>query len=126
MPQVARLLVVEDDRRVGSFIARGLRDEGFAVEWVVTGTEALARATPGAFDLVVLDHMLPGHSGIDVTRRLRAGGHTMPILMLTARDAPEDQRAAFEAGANALIGKPFHFEELLRQIRSMLGVLLGA
>lgn len=126
MPHVARLLVVEDDRRVGSFIARGLRDEGFAVEWVVSGNEALARATAGPFDLVVLDNMLPGQSGIEVARELRARGQTMPILMLTARDAPEDQRAAFEAGANALIGKPFHFEELLRQLRSMLGVLLGA
>ena len=114
------VLVVEDDPRVGSFIAHGLRDEGYDVEWAVTGEAALELAGARTFDLVLLDHMLPGRSGIDVARTLRDGGQRMPILMLTARDAPEDRRAAFAAGANQFMGKPFRFADLVTQIETMV------
>lgn len=115
-----RLLLVEDDPRVGSFIAQGLRDEGFEIAWAVTADDALARALAEHYDLVVLDHMMPGKSGIQVARALRANGNTTPILMLTARDAPEDRRAAFAAGANEFMGKPFLFDDLLARIHSLL------
>lgn len=115
-----RLLLVEDDPRVGSFITQGLRDEGYEVAWAATADDALARALTGPFDLVLLDHMLPGRSGIEVARALRASGSTTPILMLTARDAPEDRRAAFAAGANEFVGKPFLFDDLLARIHALL------
>lgn len=120
MSDIRRVLVVEDDPRVGSFIAQGLRDEGYEIEWAVTGEDAIARATAGAFNLVLLDHMLPGQSGIEVARTLRSDGRTMPILMLTARDAPEDRKAAFAAGANDFMGKPFRFAELVDRIEALL------
>ncbi|HEY4100451.1 MAG TPA: response regulator [Gemmatimonadales bacterium] len=114
-----RLLLVEDDPRVGSFIAHGLRDEGFDVEWATTGEDAQAKIGDDV-DLVLLDHMLPRKSGIDIARSFRADGRTVPILMLTARDAPEDQRAAFAAGANAFMSKPFLFDDLVAEIRRLL------
>ncbi len=120
MSDTRRILVVEDDPRVGSFIAHGLRDDGYDIEWAVTGEDALVRADARAFDLVILDHMLPGCSGIDVARTLRAAGRRMPILMLTARDAPEDRRAALAAGTSEFMGKPFRFADLVTQIESLL------
>jgi DNA-binding response OmpR family regulator len=120
LSQTRNLLLVEDDRRVGSFIAQGLRDEGFHVEWATTADEALAHATAGSFDVMLLDHMLPGRSGIEVARALRANGNATPILMLTARDAPEDRRAAFAAGANEFMGKPFLFDDLLARIAKLI------
>ena len=115
-----RLLLVEDDPRVGSFIAQGLRDEGFDIDWAVTGEDAVARTRAGQYDLVLLDHMLPGRSGIEVAAQIRAGGTGAPILMLTARDAPEDRRAAFAAGANEFMAKPFLFDDLLGRINALL------
>ena len=113
------LLLVEDDPRVGSFIAQGLRDEGYQVEWAQTAAAALVHAKTGSFDVMLLDHMLPGGSGIEVARTLRASGNTTPILMLTARDAPEDRRAAFAAGANEFMSKPFLFDDLLERIAKL-------
>jgi len=120
LTETRNLLLVEDDRRVGSFIAQGLRDEGFHVEWATTADEALAHATASSFDVMLLDHMLPGRSGIEVARTLRASGNATPILMLTARDAPEDRRAAFAAGANEFMGKPFLFDDLLERIAKLI------
>ena len=117
---VHHLLLVEDDPRVGSFIAQGLREEGYDVAWAVTADDGLARATTGSFDVMLLDHMLPGRSGIEVAQLLRARGIRTPILMLTARDAPEDRQAAFAAGATDFMGKPFLFDELLDRIRRLI------
>lgn len=120
MVTASQLLVVEDDPRVGSFITQGLRDEGYRVEWTTTVEAAHAAITREPVDLVVLDHMLPDKSGIEMARECRARGHRMPILMLTARDAPEDRRAAFEAGASAFMSKPFRFDDLVDQIDRLL------
>lgn len=120
MSDTRRVLVVEDDPRVGSFITHGLREEGYDIEWAVTGEDALVRAEARPFDLVLLDHMLPGRSGIEVARTLRNAGRRMPILMLTARDAPEDRKAAFAAGASEFMGKPFRFADLVTQIETLL------
>ena len=120
MNRPAHLLLIEDDPRVGSFIAQGLRDEGYHVEWAKTGDEGLMQAQSRPFDLMLLDHMLPGRSGIEVAQTIRASGRTTPILMLTARDAPEDRRAALAAGANEFMGKPFLFDDLLDRIARLL------
>jgi len=115
-----RILVVEDDHKLGSLLEQGLAEEGFAVTWVRDGEAAVARAAAGGFDLILLDYMLPKKSGYDVTVELRAAGRRTPILMLTARDAPEDLRRAREAGVNDLMGKPFRFAELVDRIRALV------
>jgi len=119
---VQRLLLVEDDPRVGSFIAQGLRDEGYDIDWATTGEDALVRSRADHYDLVLLDHMLPGRSGIEVAALIRASRTAAPILMLTARDAPEDRRAAFAAGASEFMAKPFLFDDLLSRIHALLNL----
>lgn len=114
-----RILVVEDDYKLGALLEEGLGAEGFAITWVRDGDTALERALTGEFDLLLLDYMLPGKSGHDVTVALRAAGRRTPILMLTARDAPEDLRRALAAGVSDLMGKPFRFAELVDRINAL-------
>ena len=114
-----RVLVVEDDAKLGPLLQEGLGAEGFDIAWVRDGEAALARALAEPFDLILLDYMLPRKSGHDVTVELRAAGRRTPILMLTARDAPEDLRRARAAGVNDLMGKPFRFAELVDRINTL-------
>ncbi len=113
------LLVVEDDQKLGSLLQHGLEAEGFAVTLVRDGETAIASALGGAYDLILLDYMLPRRNGREVAAEVRRNGRTTPILMVTARDAPEDLRAALQAGVNELIGKPFRFAELVERIRAL-------
>jgi DNA-binding response OmpR family regulator len=113
-----RILIVEDDQKLGALLEQGLREEEFDVERALDGDEALAKAE-GEFDVILLDHMLPKRSGLEVAATLRASGRRTPILMLTARDAPEDIRSSRAAGIDDLLGKPFRFDELLRRIRAL-------
>jgi DNA-binding response OmpR family regulator len=117
-----RILVVEDDHKVGGFLEQGLREEAFEVERARDGQEALDMALAGKFDLILLDHMLPRKSGLEVAATLRASGRRTPILMLTARDAPDDIRNSVTAGIDDFLGKPFRFDELLRRIRALAPV----
>jgi DNA-binding response OmpR family regulator len=117
---MTHILVVEDDPRVGAVLEQGLREEGFRVDRVHDGVQAIARASSGDYHLVLLDYMLPGKSGPEVARALRDAGRRTPILMLTARDAPEDLRHARECGVNEVLGKPFRFGELLDRIQSLI------
>ena len=114
-----RILIVDDDPEIISFVRTGLVYEGYAVDTAASGSEALARARETAPDLVVLDVMMPGLSGIDVARRLRQAGN-VPILMLTAKGTTADKVAGLEAGADDYLVKPFDFEELLARIRALL------
>jgi DNA-binding response OmpR family regulator len=114
------LLVVEDERRVRSFLERGLSEEGFAVVACVDAVGAVEVLEAGAVELVLLDWMLPGESGVDLLRRRRAGADVTPVIMLTARDALEDRVAALDAGADDYVVKPFAFEELLARVRAVL------
>lgn len=114
-----RILIVEDDLKLGSLLEEGLREEGFEIDLVRNGEEAVARALATAYDLLLLDYMLPGKDGRQVAAELRAEGRRVPILMLTARDADEDLRLALEAGVNDLMGKPFRFAELIDRIRHL-------
>ena len=115
-----RILVAEDEPRIAAFIKRGLEEEGFGVDTAIDGRDALARASAGEVDAVVLDIMMPNLDGITVCRRLRAQGSSVPILMLTARDSLEDKLGGFASGADDYLVKPFSFDELVARLRALL------
>lgn len=115
-----RILLAEDEERITSFIAKGLRANGFRAETVDDGNAAVDRARSGEFDLMVLDIGLPGLDGFSVLRRLRAERIDIPIIILTARDAVEDTVAGLSGGADDYMRKPFAFDELLARIRLRL------
>ena len=115
-----RLLIVEDEKRLARSLAAGLTAEGFAVDVVHDGLEGLHRAGEGVYDLVVLDIMLPGMNGYRVCAALRAAGHDVPILMLTAKDGEYDEADAFDLGADDYLVKPFSFVVLLARLRALL------
>jgi two-component system OmpR family response regulator len=114
-----RVLVVEDEKKLGELLGRGLREEGYAADVADRGEEALwmARAVP--YDAIVLDIMLPGADGFEVCRRLRHDGVWTPVLMLTARDGVDDRVVGLDAGADDYLTKPFAFEELLARLRAL-------
>ena len=115
-----RILVIDDDPAITSLLKRGLSYEGFAVDIAGTGEAGLALARDHPPDLVVLDIMMPGINGLEVLRRLRAADDRLPVLMLTAKDAPADQVQGLEAGADDYVIKPFTFEVLLARVRALL------
>jgi two-component system, OmpR family, response regulator RegX3 len=115
----ARLLLVEDDDTIAESVAYALRAEGFDVDAVASGEEALERAASASYDVLILDLMLPGISGIEVCRRVRRS-NTMPILMLTARTAEVDIVLGLEAGADDYVPKPFSMPELVSRVRAIL------
>ncbi len=114
------ILVIDDDAAVISLLKRGLSYEGFAVETAKSGVEGLTIARERPSDVVILDVMMPGLNGFEVLRRLRAADDNLPVLMLTAKDAPDDQVQGLEAGADDYVTKPFTFEVLLARVRSLL------
>jgi len=114
-----RVLVVEDEKRLGELLVRGLREEGSAADLAERGEEALWMTNAVEYDVIVLDVMLPGLDGFEVCRRLRAGSVWTPVLMLTARDAVDDRVMGLDAGADDYLVKPFSFEELLARLRAL-------
>ena len=115
-----RILVVEDDRKVASFIQKGLREEGYAVDVAYGGSDGAMKALVYEYDLVLLDVMLPEKSGLEIVRELRARERAVPVLMLTARGAEDDVVAGLDAGADDYLAKPFGFDELLARVRALL------
>ncbi len=115
-----RILVVEDERKVASFIRRGLMEESHAVDVARDGEEALTLAEATAYDCIILDVMLPKRDGLSVLRALRAQGVRTPVLLLTARDSLEDKVGGLDSGADDYLTKPFAFEELLARVRALL------
>lgn len=113
------LLVVEDESRVADFLQRGLKAEGWTVTVVGDGETALGLLARDDFDVIVLDLMLPGISGQDVCRRLRARGNRTPVLMLTALDETDDRVAGLRLGADDYLGKPFAFDELVARVEAL-------
>lgn len=116
----AHILVVDDDPRITDLLRRILAFEGYSVAIAATGNDALNRALERPPDLIILDIMLPGLNGLEVAQRLRAAGDTVPILMLTARDAVADRVQGLEIGADDYLVKPFAPEELVARVKALL------
>jgi two-component system OmpR family response regulator len=115
-----RILLVEDERKMGRAIRRGLEQEGYTVDLCADGDDALHRGIENDYDTVVLDVMLPGRDGFSICRELRDRGRWAPVLMLTARDAVEDRIRGLDAGADDYLVKPFAFGELLARVRALV------
>ena len=115
-----RILVVEDEARILSFLARGLEAEGYTVERASDGATALRRAADGSFDLVVLDLLLPGIDGLTVLRELAQASPELPVLILSARSDLRTKLRGFELGASDYVAKPFALDELLARVRVQL------
>ncbi len=115
-----RILVVEDGLKLAGLLRRGLEEEGYAVDVVQTGADAVWAGTENPYDAIVLDVMLPDIDGFTVCRRLREGDRWAPIIMLTARDAVVDRVAGLDAGADDYLTKPFAFSELLARLRALI------
>ncbi|HCC56120.1 MAG TPA: DNA-binding response regulator [Solibacterales bacterium] len=115
-----RILVIEDEPKVGRAVREGLQAEGYEVELTATGEDGFFRASSQPFDLIVLDVMLPGRDGIEVLAALRKGGLRIPVLLLTAKDAIEDRVSGLDSGADDYLVKPFAFAELSARIRALL------
>ena len=113
------MLVVEDEKKLGELLGRGLREEGYTADVADRGEAALWMAQAVDYDAIVLDVMLPGVDGFDVCRRLRKDGVWTPVLMLTARDAIEDRVSGLDTGADDYLTKPFSFDELLARLRAL-------
>lgn len=115
-----RILLVEDEPRMANVIAKGLREQSYAVDVAADGEEGLYQTSVNDYDLIVLDVLLPKTDGFEVCRELRKSGNVTPILMLTARAAVDDRITGFDAGADDYLTKPFSFRELLARIRALL------
>ncbi|MEV4119663.1 response regulator transcription factor [Micromonospora sp. NPDC049645] len=115
-----RVLVVEDEARLAAALQRGLQAEGFAVDVAATGPAGLDAARHGGYDAMILDVMLPGLSGYELVRRLRAEQHWLPVLMLSAKDGEYDQADGLDCGADDYLTKPFSYVVLLARLRALL------
>jgi DNA-binding response OmpR family regulator len=115
-----RLLVVEDEARLARALQRGLTADGFTVDVVGDGISGLARALEGQYDAVLLDVMLPGLSGYEVVKRLRAADSWVPVMMVSAKDGPYDQADGLDYGADDYLTKPFDYVVLLARLRALL------
>lgn len=115
-----RVLLVEDDERIAAFVAKGLRENSYAVDIASDGDEATYMASINTYDLFILDINLPKKDGFDVCTELRESGSKKPILMLTARDAIDDRISGLDFGADDYLTKPFEFRELLARLRALL------
>ncbi|MEB3438207.1 heavy metal response regulator transcription factor [Pseudomonas sp. A2] len=115
-----KLLVAEDEPKIGVYLQQGLTEAGFTVDRVMTGADALQQAQSEAYDLLILDVMMPGLDGWEVLRKIRAAGQDVPVLFLTARDGVDDRVKGLELGADDYLVKPFAFSELLARVRTLL------
>ena len=117
---MSQILIAEDEARIASFVAKGLRAAGYSPTAVRTGTEAIDLASTGEFDLLILDLGLPDQDGFEVLSTIRGQGVTMPVIILTARSSVTDTVTGLESGADDYMAKPFRFEELLARVRLRL------
>lgn len=115
-----RILLIEDEEKIASFIARGLKENKFAVDVATDGEDGQFKAEEIPYDLIILDLMLPGKDGLEICNHLRGKGINTPILMLTARNAVKDRVNGLNAGADDYLTKPFAFGELLARVRALL------
>lgn len=120
-----KVLLVEDERRIADFVLAGFKERGFAVDHCDNGTEGFDRARNGAYDVVVLDIMLPGRDGLSVLKELRKLGDNTPILLLTARNELDDRVEGLTLGADDYLAKPFYVEELVARVQALLRRVAG-
>lgn len=114
------VLLLEDEARIASFVSQGLREQGFVVEVCDNGTEGYALALERTYDVVLLDIMVPGMDGLAILKGLRGAGHTVPVILLTARNELDDRLAGLNLGADDYIAKPFYVEELVARIHAVV------
>ena len=112
-----KILVIEDEVGISNFLSQGLEEEGYSVEVATDGLKGLEKATTKTVDLILLDWMLPGLSGLEVCKKIREKNQTVPIIFLTAKDTIQETIEGLKAGANDYIKKPFSFDELLERIK---------
>lgn len=115
-----RILLIEDEKGVASFIKRGLEEENYAVDHAVDGEEGLSFAFANQYDLIILDIMLPGMSGIDICKQVRKKNIQTPVMMLTAKDSVKDKVVGLNCGADDYMTKPFSFDEFVARVRALL------
>jgi two-component system copper resistance phosphate regulon response regulator CusR len=115
-----RIFLVEDDKRIANFVAKGLRENSYAVDVGTDGRDVFYQASVNDYDVIILDVMLPGKDGFEICRELRKQNINTPVLMLTARDAVEDKIAGLDHGADDYLTKPFEFGELLARLRALM------
>ena len=115
-----RVLVVEDDRKTAEFVAKALKEEGFEVEVVHDGNDAVAALAAGSFEAIVLDVMIPGRDGLAVVRHARELGNKTPVLLLSARGSVEERVEGLNAGADDYLPKPYATQELIARVRALL------
>ena len=120
-----KVLVVEDEVKIASFVCAGLKEQGFTVECCDNGTEGFERASAASYDVIVLDIMLPGRDGLSVLKGLRKAGNATPILLLTARNEMEDRVDGLNLGADDYLAKPFFVEELVARLNALLRRVSG-
>jgi two-component system OmpR family response regulator len=115
-----RILLVEDDRHMADFINKGLRQEGFVVNHVITAADALELLATSSFDFAIVDVMLPGMDGVELVKQIRLQGQLLPIIFLSARGTVDDRISGLKAGADDYLAKPFSFAELVARIQTIL------
>lgn len=115
-----KLLIIEDEKKMASFLERGLKEEGYVVDLAEDGEKGWEYAMVNEYDLLIIDWMLPKMSGVELCHKLRAEGKKVPVLILTAKDSVEDKIKGLDQGADDYLTKPFSFEELLARIRALL------
>jgi DNA-binding response OmpR family regulator len=120
-----RVLIVEDEKGIAAFLKQGLEEESFAVDTAEEGKLGLQLALSGAYDILLLDWMLPGISGIEICTQFRKEFPTTPVIFLTAKDTLDDTLFGLQSGANDYVKKPFHFEEILERIKVQLRPKMG-
>jgi two-component system, OmpR family, copper resistance phosphate regulon response regulator CusR len=115
-----RILLVEDEPKAAQMLAKGLRNQGYSVDIASKSEEALYKVAVNTYDLMILDLVLPGQDGFSICRTVRATGHSLPILILTARDSVQDRVKGLDTGADDYLTKPYEYSELLARIRALL------
>jgi two-component system OmpR family response regulator len=120
-----KILLVEDEKKIASFVCAGFKEQGFAVEHCDNGIDGYDRATVGNYDVIVLDIMLPGRDGLSVLKGLRKLGNATPIILLTARNELDDRLEGLSLGADDYLAKPFFVEELIARIQALLRRVSG-
>jgi DNA-binding response OmpR family regulator len=120
-PAAPTVLLVEDDPKIVSFLAKGFRREGFRLDCVSTGAEALARLEDGGIDVQLLDLGLPDRDGLEVLRKMRDRGMDVPVIVVTGRTDPRDRTIALSLGVRAYLTKPFPWTDLLAEVRAAVG-----